>query len=150
MNNPFYNSSKTSQYYTRISIAKKQAEDATELPLLDRLKKYSFIQRYNKPLKKLDLKKVGVDKEMSKRRKTKKIIKNENSSLDKNKLLKQNNERLTKQQNRSGKDLKMKPKKFKRICTISSFEDSSDISVILDDINFESSDNIDLAFLDNL
>ncbi|KAJ8931804.1 hypothetical protein NQ314_015260 [Rhamnusium bicolor] len=38
-------------YKSRVAAAFKQASDAVNLSLIDRLKKYSFIYRYNKPLK---------------------------------------------------------------------------------------------------
>lgn len=51
MKNPVIQEKKrTNQYKTRLGVAVKQAGDACALALLERLRTYSFIKRYKKPL----------------------------------------------------------------------------------------------------
>lgn len=144
MKNSLYNCPKTSKFYDRISAAKKQAEDAIELPLIDRLKKYSFIQRYNKPLKNKDLKKYKPDKENSRGSKTKR---NESKgSSNKKEILQGKDEPFSKPEKNIDHDLKKERKKIRKNCTISSMEDNSDISVTLEDLN----EKVNWDFLDYL
>lgn len=142
MKNSSYNCQKTSKFYDRISFAKKQAENAIELPLIDRLRKYSFIQRYSKSLKSTNLKK-GKDKDRETKTKRNEI---NDSSVNKKRFVNQNDEPITKQQTKIGHDMGKQRKKFKRICTISSMEDRSDISINLEDLN----EKVNWDFLDNL
>ncbi|XP_050498785.1 zinc finger CW-type PWWP domain protein 1-like isoform X2 [Diabrotica virgifera virgifera] len=51
INNPQLALPTNSQFSNRLKFSIKQAEEAVKLPLLDRLRKYSFIERYKKPLK---------------------------------------------------------------------------------------------------
>ncbi|KAG5869322.1 hypothetical protein JTB14_013859 [Gonioctena quinquepunctata] len=50
MTNPEFQTPRFDKHKSRVSIAFKQAAHAIELPLIDRLRKYSFIQRYPKSL----------------------------------------------------------------------------------------------------
>ncbi|CAG9829134.1 unnamed protein product [Diabrotica balteata] len=51
INNPQMAVSSNNPFNSRLKFSIKQAEGAVKLPLLDRLRTYSFIERYRKPLK---------------------------------------------------------------------------------------------------
>lgn len=130
--NPLYQTSKSSKYYYRIKEALKQAEDAIELELIDRLRKYSFIKRYSKPLKQ-DSKKLN----------------NEKSMKVKNKKRKEKTQNLEQKRN---KVKKMKRREiYKRIRLFSSRDDSDDnLSNILEEIDWEDTENLERTLLDSL
>lgn len=137
--------SKTSKFYARIQIAIKQAEDAINLPLFDRLKKYSFIQRYSKPLKRLPSKKHHRDEKDNKKQKKNKKDKSDMQKMKENE--ESDDEDGTKKgKKRTNLDLAEKErKKFKRIRTISSMGDSNDaIFDILEELHWKDTENLEL------
>lgn len=98
----------------------KQAKDALKLPLIDRLKKYSFIYRYSK---------CGKNNESNKRKLREEM----------NNLQEIGNTKISKKAKAS--------KKFQRICTVSSTTNSNDqLSVILEDLNWDDTEIMDLIF----
>ncbi|KAJ8982423.1 hypothetical protein NQ317_007771 [Molorchus minor] len=79
VHNAYFRTSETNKYKSRVDIALQQACDAIELPLLDRLKKYSFICRYKKPLKssKMTQGVVGKRKQKKQRQTKSSLLKNQ-------------------------------------------------------------------------
>lgn len=105
----------------------EQAENASYLPLIERLKTYSFINRYTK-------RKKGSEK-------NKNIIerKNKETKNKKGDGIKQLNKKRAK-----GETEGKKPKKFKRIFTISTMSTDDNISVLLQDVDWENDEKLDL------
>lgn len=57
MKNALYLTPSTSKSYTRVESALKQAKEAVELPLINRLQKYNFVIRYKPGINDLKKKK---------------------------------------------------------------------------------------------
>lgn len=144
LENLLYQPAITSKYYHRIKIAKKQAEDSLNLPLLDRLKKYSFIKRYSE--KTLKRKFGGKSKNNFNKTRV-----NENADIKRKQDKKSKTEKESVNTNNCDFEKKNR-KKFQRIRTCSSEGDSNDnISIILEDLYWQkTADNFELEFLNNL
>lgn len=151
MKNPLYQTKKTSKYYRRLQVAMRQAEDAVQLPLIERLKNYSFITRYTKPIKKRNYQEDELYKENSEkleRKETNKAYKKKKYNKDsKNKLNKTRNAKNIPEKKAKSFEKEVR-KKFKRICTISSVTDSNDnLSILLEDLDLQDPENFDFNLL---
>lgn len=112
----------------------RQAEDAVQLPLIERLKNYSFITRYTKPIKKRNYQEDELYK--------KKYNKDSKKKLNKTRNAKNSPEKKAKSFEKEVR------KKFKRICTISSVTDSNDnLSILLEDLDLQDPENFDFNLL---
>lgn len=122
MTNPNYLPSRSSKYKQRINIAVKQAKDAIDLPLLERLRKYSFVTRYVKSLKTPTRKYKGSKNEKENEPPT---LKNSNfEDYKKNNVI----------------------KKFRRI-HYSIMSNESEVSVVLKEVDWNNVENLDLSLL---
>lgn len=114
----------------------EQALIATDLPLIDRLKEYSFIKRYEKPLKEWKM--------LKKSSKKRNIIKNDGNDDEIGNF----REKIIQKKKNKKENNNCSKKKFKRICTISTVSSNDNISLILGDMHWENLVNSDLDFLD--
>ncbi|XP_023030201.1 uncharacterized protein [Leptinotarsa decemlineata] len=117
MNNSEFQTPKFDKHKSRIEESFKQAVEATELPLIERLRKYSFIQRY--PKLSSSTKTVVNKKQSQSRRMTKK---NENGSI------------------------KKKPKTVRRMLSSkeNSLVECDNISDILDTMDLQNEENLNM------
>lgn len=107
----------------------EEAEIAINLPLIERLNKYSFINHYKPLTKKVGQKRNKINKDVDVNKAKNK--KEASCRIKKSKI--EGNEKLSKQER----------KKFKRICTISTVSNDDDISIILEDLNWNKDFNLE-------
>lgn len=129
----------------------EQAVDAVNLPLIDRLRKYSFIKRYSKPLKEKGRKKIKISEIQKKNKKGRSTMQLKNSKEAEKENNQPSSSREKSIKNKNSKIEKIERKKFRRICAISSMSDSCDnISVILEEINWQNTESLEMDFLNDL
>ncbi|KAJ8952142.1 hypothetical protein NQ318_018478 [Aromia moschata] len=129
MNNPQFQTPARNKYKSRVNVAFEQACDAIELQLIDRLKKYTFMNRYNKSLKQRESQN------------------NSNNVKNKRKRRDQPGNSLVGRQIASDQNMQPCNTKSTEVATLENGK-NSDISMVLNEINWGEAQNISFNLFD--